>query len=242
MNSLKDKIIIITGGSQGLGRAIAETLSEERAIIFICDIKTEQAQQTAKELSKKGAAAEGYALDVGDENSVEQLVNEVINKYGRIDALINNAGIDVTKPLTELSIDEFDRVIRVNLRGPFLMSKAVFPIMAKQETGGSIVNISSTAAKRTWENASAYHASKWGLLGFSHGIHTEGRNSKIKVTAVIAGGMRTPFILERFPETDPRVLQDPKNVAQAVKFTLLQPEETVIPEIMVLPVRETSWP
>jgi NADP-dependent 3-hydroxy acid dehydrogenase YdfG len=104
------------------------------------------------------------------------------------------------------------------------------------------VNITSTAAKRAWENASAYHATKWGLLGFSHAIHTEARTAGIKVTAVVAGGMRTPFLLERFPDLDPGLLQDPRNVAETIRFVLTLPAESVIPEVTVLPMRETSWP
>ena len=96
--------------------------------------------------------------------------------------------------------------------------------------------------KRTWPNASAYHASKWGLVGFSHALHTEGRPLGIKVTAVVAGGMRTPFLFERFPDLDPGVLQDPASVAQTIRFVLTQPDGTVIPEVTVLPMRETSWP
>jgi short-subunit dehydrogenase len=108
--------------------------------------------------------------------------------------------------------------------------------------GGHIVNIASTAAKRAWPNASAYHASKWGLLGLSHALHAELRPHHIKVTAVIAGGMRTPFLLDRFPDIDLATLQDPMNVAQAIKSVLLLPAETVVSEIMVLPMQETSWP
>ena len=108
--------------------------------------------------------------------------------------------------------------------------------------GGSIINITSTAAKRTWANASAYHASKWGLLGLSHALHVEARPCNVRVTAVVAGGMRTPFIMDRFPDTDPGVLQEPENVAKAVLFALTQPEGTVVPELTVLPMRETSWP
>jgi short-subunit dehydrogenase len=107
---------------------------------------------------------------------------------------------------------------------------------------GHIINIVSTAAKRAWANASAYHASKWGLLGLSHALHVEARKHGVKVTALVAGGIRTPFLLERFPDIDPGVLQDPRNVAATVRFLLSQPAETVIPEIMVLPMRETSWP
>jgi NADP-dependent 3-hydroxy acid dehydrogenase YdfG len=104
------------------------------------------------------------------------------------------------------------------------------------------VNITSTAAKRAWANGSAYHASKWGLLGFSHALHTEARPHNVKVTAVVSGGMRTPFLLERFPDLDLGTLQDPHNVAETIRFVLTQPDETVIPEVLVLPMRETSWP
>ena len=108
--------------------------------------------------------------------------------------------------------------------------------------GGHIVNVASTASKRAWPNASAYHATKWGLLGLSHALHAELRPRGIKVSAVVAGGMRTPFLLDRFPDIDPKVLQDPMNVARAIRFILTQPEEAVVPEMMVIPMRETSWP
>jgi short-subunit dehydrogenase len=112
----------------------------------------------------------------------------------------------------------------------------------KPQGAGHIVNIASTAAKRAWPNASAYHASKWGLLGLSQALHAELRPHGIKVTSVIAGGMRTPFLLDRFPDIDLETLQDPADVAAAVRSVLLLPAGTVVPEIMVLPMRETSWP
>jgi short-subunit dehydrogenase len=112
----------------------------------------------------------------------------------------------------------------------------------RRQGSGHIINVASTAAKRAWPNASAYHASKWGLLGLSHAMHAELRQHNIKVTAVIAGGMRTPFLLNRFPDIDIATLQDPLNVAKAVKSVLLLPPETVIAEITVLPMQETSWP
>jgi short-subunit dehydrogenase len=112
----------------------------------------------------------------------------------------------------------------------------------RRQGGGDIVNVASTAAKRAWPNASAYHASKWGLLGLSHALHAELRPLGIRVTAVIAGGMRTPFLLDRFPDLDPALLQDPATVAQAIRHALLLPRDSVIAELTVLPVRETSWP
>ena len=97
-------------------------------------------------------------------------------------------------------------------------------------------------SSRCWSNASAYHASKWGLRGLGQGLFTELRDVGIRVTTVFAGGMRTPFILDRFPDVPLGVLQDPRNVALAIRFALEMPPDTVIPEMTVLPVRETSWP
>jgi NAD(P)-dependent dehydrogenase (short-subunit alcohol dehydrogenase family) len=131
--------------------------------------------------------------------------------------------------------------VAANLNGPFMMAKYASEEM-KRNGAGQIVNIASTAAKRAWPNAAPYHASKWGLLGLSHAMHAELRPHGIKVTAVIAGGMRTPFLLDRFPDIDITTLQEPANVARAVKSVLLLPDETVVAEITVLPMRETSWP
>jgi len=241
MNNLKDKIILVTGGSQGLGEAICKELCENKAIAISADIKEEQAKKVAKDIVRQGGRAYGMYLNVTDEKNVRDQVKNIIKQFGKIDVLINNAGVDVTKSVNELTIKEWDSVLGVNLRGPFVMSKTVLPIMSQQKNG-HIINITSTASKRAWPNASAYHASKWGLLGFSHSLYTEAREHNVKVTAVIAGGMKTPFILDRFPDVDINTLQDPKNVADTIKFVLTQPDETAIPEIMVIPRFETSWP
>ncbi len=241
MTPLSGQVALVTGGGGGLGEAICRSLGEARATVVIADIRTEPAENLAMQLRDRGITAMALRLDVGDETQAHDAVQQVVGKYGRLDVLVNNAGTDVTRSVEELSFGDWDRVLRTNLRGPFVLSKTAFPQMRRQGRG-HIVNIVSTAAKRTWANASAYHASKWGLLGLSHALHVEGRKHAIKVTAVIAGGMRTPFILDRFPDTDPNVLQDPKNVADTVRFVLTQPDETVIPEVLVIPMRETSWP
>lgn len=241
MNTVKDKVIVVTGGGQGLGAAICKTLAEDGAIVIPVDVKAEKLQKIIEEIKTSGGIAEGFAMDVADEQNVQQAIQQIIDKYGKIDVVINNAGIDYTLSIEEISYNQFHQVIDVNLCGPFNVSKAVYTHM-KQNGSGHIVNIASTASKRTWPNASAYHASKWGLLGFSHALHTEARKDNIKVTALVSGGMQTPFILERFPDVDPNVLQDPRNVAETIKYILCQPKETVIPEVMVIPMRETSWP
>lgn len=241
MDYSKGKIILVTGGAQGLGEAICHALAEPDHMILVADVQYEKAQSVASALGKEGNNGTACQVDLSDEKSVEELIRSVRDKYGRLDVLINNAGVDVTKPITEMTISEWDRVINVNLRAPFLMAKFALPLMAENKRG-HIINIVSTAALRGWTEASAYHASKWGLRGFSQALFTEARRQQIKVSAVIAGGMKTPFLLDRFPDLDQTKLQDPANVARTIRFILSQPEETVIPEVMVLPLQETSWP
>ena len=237
---LKDKVVIVTGGARGLGEAICLELAQAGAIPVVADIRLELAETVAQNC-RQGGEAIALELDVSNPQQVEAVVEQVISKYGRVNGLVNNAGRDLTVSIEEMPIHEWQRIINVNLNGPFMMSKAVFTQM-KNQGGGHIINIASTAAKRAWPNASAYHASKWGLLGFSHALHVEGRLHNVKVTALISGGMRTPFLLERFPDLDLSTLQDPKNVAKTVLYLFMQPEETVISEMMVLPMKETSWP
>ncbi|MCA1992209.1 MAG: SDR family oxidoreductase [Coleofasciculus sp. S288] len=239
--TLQGKVAIVTGGGRGLGEAICRMLAEAGAIAIVADIREDLSEKVVQQIQDNGGKAQALKLDVSDAEQVEAAIQNIATQYGRLDILINNAGVDVTLPVDELSVQDWNRIMAVNLNGPFIMSKSVLPYM-KQQGRGHIVNIVSTASKRTWPNASAYHASKWGLLGFSHALHVEARPENIKVTAVVAGGMRTPFLLDRFPDIDVNVLQDPKNVADTIRYVLMQPEETVIPEVMVLPMREKSWP
>src|SRR5690606_40312813 len=188
MTTLKDKLVIVTGGARGLGAALCERLAQEGSKVVCVDLKLELAQETCARIRDKHRDAVNWACpaDIGDAQQVETLVREVTERYGPIDIVINNAGVDITLSIDELAVDDFDRVVQTNLRGPFLLSKYVAPHM-RERGGGHIVNIASTAAKRAWPNASAYHASKWGLLGLSHALHAELRPQGIKVTAVVAG-------------------------------------------------------
>lgn len=238
---LTGRVALVTGGAQGLGAAICRNLAAAGATVVAGDLIESKVHAMAYSLSSEGLCVEGLRLDVSDKDSVASAFREIIARHERCDILINNAGTDLTVSVEDMPIDQWQRIIDTNLTGPFLAAKAALPHMRKQGSG-HIVNIVSTAAKRAWPNASAYHASKWGLLGLSHALHVEARPQGIKVTAVISGGLRTPFLLDRFPDIDVSTLQEPAHVAETVRFVLLQPAETVIPEIMVLPMRETSWP
>jgi NAD(P)-dependent dehydrogenase (short-subunit alcohol dehydrogenase family) len=245
---LEGQVILVTGGAGGLGRCISVLLGEAGARVAVADLTLERAQGAAAELAERGLRGLALALDVGDAAAVERGLAQVQERFGRLDAVINNAAIDLTVPIGEMAPEQWERIVRTNLSGPFFVAKYAAAAMARtrgadgQPVGGHIVNICSTASRRAWPNAAAYHATKWGLLGLSHALHAELRPQRIKVSALLAGGMRTPFLLDRFPDIDPEVLQDPMNVAQAVRFVLTQPAETVIPELMVLPMRESSWP
>jgi NAD(P)-dependent dehydrogenase (short-subunit alcohol dehydrogenase family) len=216
------KLALVTGGAGGLGTALCRELGDAGYEVVAADLRPPRG---------------GLELDITREPDVLK----AFEALGRLDVLVNNAGVDYTLPIEELTLKQWDAVIGVNLRAPFLLSKHAARLM-KRQGGGHIINIASTAAKRAWPDASAYHASKWGLLGLSHALHAELRPHRIKVSAVVAGGMRTAFLLDRFPDIDPGVLQDPANVAKTVRFLLTLPDESVIPEVMVIPMRESSWP
>ncbi|HEX5065582.1 MAG TPA: SDR family oxidoreductase [Myxococcota bacterium] len=241
MASLEGRCALVTGGGRGLGAATCRELARAGAAVLVADLDADNARAVAKSLQDAGARAADIALDVGDPGSAAAACERAVQAFGRLDVLVNNAAVDFTLPIDELSLAQFDSVLRVNLRGAFLMAQLAAKRM-KAQGGGQIVNIASTAAKRAWPNASAYHASKWGLLGLSHALHAELRPFRIKVMAIVAGGMRTPFLLDRFPDIDPGVLQDPANVAATIRFALSLPDESVMPEVMVIPMRETSWP
>ena len=239
-SSLQGRVVLVTGAAGGLGSALVRDLSQHGAIVVGGDVDGERLEGMRAEFSSHPNVVLSH-LDVTRAESIDDTVASVLARFDRLDVLINNAGIDVTRPVDELTVEEWDRIVAVNLRGPFLLSRSVLPVMRRQGSG-HIVNTISTAALRAWPNASAYHATKWGLLGLTYALHTEARAHGIGVTALICGGMRTPFLLDRFPDIDVEALQEPASVAQAVRFVLMQPPGTVIPELMVLPTRETSWP
>ncbi len=242
---LAQKIALVTGAGSGLGEATARRLAAAGACVTCIDLDEERARGTAMAIDASGSRAIAVGCDVSDEHAVQTAVDRTLQTWDRIDIAVNCAGVDYVLGIDEMTVAQWDRVIGVNLRGPFLVAKAVFPVM-KRLGGGDIVNVASTAAVRAWGNASAYHASKWGLVGFSRGLGVEGRADDIRVTTIIPGGMRTHFF-DRFvdqgiPMPDPANLQDPANVAEAIVFAVRMPAGSVAQELIVTPTNETSWP
>lgn len=236
--------VLVTGAGSGLGAAITRRCHAAGWRVGLLDVAGSRARALAEELDPGAGSTLVLQADVGDFAAAERAVARLAGRFGGIAALVNNAGIDVTAALDTVDVGAWQRVLGTNLLGPFHLAKAALPWLrvAHGGRGGQIVNIASTAALRSWPNASAYHASKWGLLGLSRALHAELRGAGIRVGTVVAGGMRTPFLLERFPDLDPARLQDPAQVATAVQFMLDMPRGSVVAEIMVLPEQETSWP
>lgn len=242
---LKDRVALVTGAGSGLGEATAKAFAGAGCRVACLDRDREAAERVAREIRGGDIESMAVACDVSDEAAVFAAVKRVLDAFGRLDIVVNNAAVDYTVSIEELTVAEWDRVTAVNLRAPFLFAKAALPEMRRQQWG-HFFNVASTAATRAWGNAAAYHATKWGLVGFTRGLGVEGRPDKIKATTVIPGGMRTHFF-DRFveqgiPLPQPEHLQDPANVAAAMVFAARMPVESVVQEIMVTPLTETSWP
>jgi len=244
--TLKGKVVLVTGAGSGLGEATARAFANAGCNVACVDVNQQGAERVSKSLE---GTTDAYFLalhcDVSDANSVFETVKTVGERFGHLDIVVNCAATDYVLPVEEMTVEQWDRVIGVNLRGPFIFAKAAFPLMRTQG-GGHIINIASTAALRSWANASAYHASKAGLVAFGRGLGVEGRPYGIRVTTVIPGGMKTHFF-DRFPEQgipmpDEKHLQDPANVANVIVFAAQIPPESSMQEVMVTPLTETSWP
>jgi len=188
---LKDRVCLITGGGRGIGKAIALAYAREGAALALCARTGGEIEQSVAEVRRLGADCHGWTCDVSLEDSVNDFIGAVNERFGRIDVLINNAGV-MTRPapLVELDVRKWDYTIAVNLRGPFLVTRAVLPIMMKQKNG-SVINVSSLIGRGAYANFAAYAASKWGLEGLTSTLAAETRSSNIRVNSVEPGVVAT---------------------------------------------------
>jgi 3-oxoacyl-[acyl-carrier protein] reductase len=188
---LENKVALITGGSRGIGKAVASAFAREGARLALCARSADELQQTLAELRRMRAEAKGWTCDVTIEASVEEFVRGAKTTFGRIDVLVNNAGV-MTRPapMVELEVRKWDYTIAVNLRGPFLVTQAVLPFMLKQKSG-SIINVSSTLGRGAYPNFVAYATSKWGLEGFTQTLAAELASARIRVNSVEPGYVAT---------------------------------------------------
>jgi len=192
ISSLKGKRVIVTGAGSGIGKVIARQFAEAGALLAVCDIDEQALQITAKEIEIIGAKAIPYKIDVGDFREVNETVEKIVQDFTAIEVLINNAGITKDTLLIRMKEDDFDKVIRVNLKGTFNFTRAVAKYMIK-ERQGRIINISSVIGEMGNIGQSNYAAAKAGIIGFTKATAKELASRNITVNAIAPGFIKTPM-------------------------------------------------
>lgn len=186
---LQNKTIIVTGAAGGLGEGIARVCHREGANVVVADIRDDAAAKVVRDLGKRALAVR---CDMREDSNIAALADKTADEFGRIDGLVNNAGVNFVKPFLETTSEEWDRVIRVDLRGVFFLSQLVSKRMLEQHpSGGSIVNISSVHSHSVLPGSGPYDAAKWGVVGLSKSIAVELANRKIRVNCVSPGLLNT---------------------------------------------------
>ncbi|WP_110932982.1 SDR family NAD(P)-dependent oxidoreductase [Paenibacillus bouchesdurhonensis] len=189
--SYANSIVLITGAAQGIGRGIADAYAHRGAIVLLADLHSSAGEQSAKEIRRAGGKAEFIPCDVRREREITEMMKHIDRTYGRIDIVINNAGISRFKSPFELTVNEWDDVLNTNVRSCFLMTREAAKLMKKHVNGGSIVNISSTRSMMSEPNSEAYAASKGAIVSLSHAMAVSLGSEGIRVNCVSPGWIET---------------------------------------------------
>jgi len=229
MAFLAGKVAVVTGGSRGIGRGIAEALASENAIVALTARRREDAERTAQQV---GQRAVGFGCDVRDEQQVARLFREVNDACGGVDILINNAGIGIFGPLADMRPEDWRAVIETNLNGVFYCCREAIPAM-RRRGGGYIINLSSLAGRNAFPNGTAYNASKFGLNGFSEALMQEVRYDGIRVSYLMPGSVATEFG-RGLAEKQGWALQ-PADVAEVVLDLLRSPQRALYSRVEMRP-------
>ena len=222
---LAGKVALVTGAAQGIGKAVALLLAQNGADIVVSDINLEKAEETAKEIEAMGRKAMAIKVDVANSGDVERMVQTILERFGQIDVLVNNAGIARDKLILRMTEEDWDAVLDINLKGTFNCTKAVVRHMSRQRSG-KIVNIASVVGEMGNAGQANYSASKAGVIGFTKTIAREFAQRGINVNAIAPGYIQTPMT-EALPEKAKEELKNmiplerlgqPEDVAEAVLF------------------------
>ncbi len=244
-NSIEGKVIVITGASSGLGEATARLLSAEGAPVVLGARRADRLRSLADELNDRGGKAIAITTDVVHREQVQALVDKAVQTYGRIDVMINNAGLMPQALLERLQIDEWDRMIDVNIKGVLYGIAAALPYM-KEQKSGHFINVSSVAGHRVGPGFAVYAATKWAVRALTEGLRQEVKPYNIRTTVISPGAVATEL---------PNSVSDPDAsakirkfyaeaaipadlFARAVAFAISQPEEVDINEILFRPTRQ----
>lgn len=244
MENIQDKIVVITGASGGLGEATARHLSAHGAVVVLGARRIDRIQALARELSNSGGRAIAVKTDVTQCAQVKQLVDAAVEKYARIDVMINNAGLMPHSPLNRLKIDDWDRMIDVNIKGVLYGIAAALPYMQQQKSG-HFINVSSVAGHKVRPSSAVYAATKHAVLAISEGLRLEVKPYNIRTTVISPGALATDL-----PNsiTEPDIAASVRKIyeiaapvdsfARAVAYAMSQPDEIDVNEILFRPTRQ----
>ena len=244
-NNIRDKVVVITGASSGLGEATARLLSAQGASVVLGARRVDRLQSLANELTASGGKALVIATDVTHCDQVKRLVDAAVQTYGRIDVMINNAGLMPQSPLERLKIEEWDRTIDVNIKGVLYGIAAVLPQMKRQKAG-HIINVSSVAGHKVGPGFAVYAATKHAVRALSEGLRQEVKPYNIRTTVISPGAVATelpnsvtePDIGERIHKFYKEIAIPAESFARAVAFAMSQPEDVDVNEILFRPTRQ----
>ena len=226
---------VITGASRGIGRAIAEALGKQKMRLVLLARSKDKLEEVATRVNELGGEGIVEECDFSNQESLQDAILSIKNKINKIDIFISNAGAFLEKPLTDISLQEWERVMRINLTAPFLLYKEMMLIMKNQKSGGKIITIASSSSLKGYVNQSVYSASKHGLLGLTRCLAIEGKPHNIHVNTICPGGVKTDFIKGSYCEkrVSKGPMIEPEDVAKLVLFLIQQKENVDIPEIVL---------
>jgi 3-oxoacyl-[acyl-carrier protein] reductase len=222
---LNNKVAVITGGSRGIGKSMAELLARKGAKVVICARGIEALEKVGEAIQLSGGICDYASVDLKDERQITLFAEDVTRKHKHIDILINNAGVGIYRKLIDSESSDWDSIINTNLRGPFLIIKAFAGCMIEQKSG-TIINIASGAGRAGLKNLSIYCASKFGLIGLTKAMRKEFKDYGIDVFYICPGYTRTQFF-DNFPKEfhAPAVMENPDRVAEIVLGVLNHPKK-----------------
>lgn len=228
MNNLKDKVVVITGAGDGLGKQISLDLINDNAKVVLVSKTEEKLKQIKNEFESKGNEVDYYVCDISKIDEVSDVSKKILDKYKKIDILINNAGIYFEGSTTDINNEQVTKMIEVNTLGTIYCTKAFLPNM-KDRNEGQILNVVSVAGVEANEEYTLYTASKFAITGFTEALRKELIETKIKVSAIYPEGIKTNIFAVSggcdYSKEEPEILMDSKDVSEVVMFILKQPDD-----------------
>lgn len=232
--NLRGHVALVTGAARGLGLLVAQELAKEGMNIAGVDVRGELLTKEMSGIAKQsGVQTLSLAADLGSEAAVIGLVQKTLGSLGRIDVLVNNAGIRETSPVWETDTAMWDRIHNSNLKGHFLCTREVLKQDMLERGEGTLVFVSSGSGKKGEENSSAYCASKWAILGFAESVAKDLKKTRIRVTSITPGMIETPMARESQEWELGLDWLDPVHVSKAIAYCIKQDQDTIIPEFRI---------